>query len=151
MLGHRLLTQQAQLAYRVQISRRNATDISSHQQAMRHCTVTVSATASLYPADTNTSCCNLSRDQCAPYGSRMSLIQTHTFYHCIKGNSPTRYSGLPAADPSFQMHRCKVCKLCNAWFCFLSDLMKILLDYFNRSLCRGALTAQKMMFQNYGK
>lgn len=31
MLGHRLGTQWAQLAYRVQISRRNATDISSHQ------------------------------------------------------------------------------------------------------------------------
>lgn len=116
MLGHRLLSQQAQLAYRVQISRRNATDISSHQQAMRHCTVTVSATASLYPADTNTSCCNLSRDQCAPYGSCMSLMQTQTFYHCIKGDELALYSGLPAADPSFLMRRCKVRTLCNAKF-----------------------------------
>lgn len=46
------------------------------------------------PTDTNTSCCNLSRDQCSPYGFCVSLIQTRTFYHCIKCNELALYSGL---------------------------------------------------------
>ncbi len=103
---------------------------------MRHCTVTVSATASLYPADTNTSCCNLSRDQCAPYESCMSLIQTQTFYHCIKGDALALYSDLPAADPSFLMRRCKVCKLRKAksFSLILFDLFRNIWTYLKETV-----------------